>query len=256
MGLIELLHETRALLDDAPLLVRLPADRTAVFVGDTHGDLVATERVLDRYPAPEHVVVFLGDAVDRGPDSRGNLARILSAKLAHPEAIHLLMGNHEAWAVSAFSPADFWFGLDDAQRAIAAVALGRLPLAAWHPAGILGLHGALPGIESLDAFEGIEAGSDAWRAVTWGDWHETERDGPAVGGRPRFGRATFGTRSKRLGVRVLVRSHQPSAPTCLFDDRCLTVFTSCAYGDGRRRIAVLPTGRSVRTARDLDLVGI
>jgi hypothetical protein len=60
----------------------------------------------------------------------------------------------------------------------------------------------------------------------------------------------------QLGARVLVRSHQPFAPTYLFDDRCLTLFTSSAYGDGRRRVAVLHPERDVRTARDLDLIEI
>ncbi|GAG60956.1 unnamed protein product, partial [marine sediment metagenome] len=38
-----------------------------------------------------------GDYVDRGPDSAGNLESILQTKLAHPEAVFLLMGNHEGW---------------------------------------------------------------------------------------------------------------------------------------------------------------
>ena len=92
-------------------LILLPADKTAVFVGDTHGDREATEEVLRRFFDENHVLVFLGDYVDRGPDSFGNLRVLVEAKLAHPERIFLLMGNHEGWAVAPFVPADFWRSL-------------------------------------------------------------------------------------------------------------------------------------------------
>ncbi len=255
----------RRLLDDfatghraRPRLVRLPSDRPIVFVGDTHGDREATERILARFAMPEHAVVFLGDVVDRGPDSLGNLVLVLSKTIADPDSFHLLMGNHEAWSVAPFSPADFWDALGPDAAAELGDALSHLPLAAWHPAGVLAVHGALPDVPSLDAIDAIENGSEAWRAITWGDW-ETSRSGgvPSAGwGRPSFGRVDFDRRLKRLGARILVRSHQPFAPTFLFDDRCLTLFTSCAYGGGARRVAILRPGRRIETARDLELIEI
>ncbi len=255
MSLVDLASSVAQHLAGQGRLVRLPNDRTIVFVGDTHGDTDATERVLERHLRPDRTVVFLGDVVDRGPDSIGNLRRILEAKLDRPRSVHLLMGNHEAWKAAPFSPADFWAELDSASLSIVGDALSRLPYAAWHPSGVLGLHGALPDETDLGTFDSIELGSDRWRAIAWGDWSE----GAATGGlseslgRPVFGRAAFETRSARLGIRVLVRSHQPSAPTYLFDDRCLTIFTSSAYGVGPRSIALLHPGRAIRNARDLEI---
>ncbi len=245
-------------LPDSSRLVRLPSDRPVVFVGDTHGDREATERVLARFPVPEHTIVFLGDVVDRGPDSPGNLRLVLSETTAHPDAVHLLMGNHEAWRVAPFTPADFWESLSERDVARLSDALSALPLAAWHPAGVLALHGALPDVPSLETIDSVELGSEAWRAITWGDWAESKGGGlPTAGwGRPSFGRAAFDRRMDQLGARILVRSHQPFAPTLLFDDRCLTLFTSCAYGDGARRVAVLRPGRRLDTARNLDLIEI
>ena len=239
-------------------LIRLPADRTIVFVGDTHGDREATERVLARFGVAEHTIVFLGDIVDRGPDSPGNLELILSEMIAHPGWVHLLMGNHEAWSVGPFSPADFWQSLTPGDAARIGDALSRLPLAAWHPAGVLAVHGALPDVASLDGIDAIELGSEAWRAITWGDWDVPRGDRlPSTGwGRPSFDRDAFERRTGRLRARVLVRSHQPFAPTLLFDDRCLTLFTSCAYGQGPRRVAILRPDRGVETARDLELIEI
>jgi len=258
MNLDRLLDNLADRLRTRERVVRLPSDRPIVFVGDTHGDREATERVLARFVVPEHVIVFLGDVVDRGPDSLGNLELVLSETIAHPDSVHLLMGNHEAWNVAPFSPADFWDGLmpDTADRL--GNALSRLPLAAWHPAEVLAVHGALPDVPSLGAIDTIELGSQAWRAITWGDWEGSPGGGlPSAGWRrPSFGSVEFSRRMEQLNARILVRSHQPFAPTFLFDDRCLTLFTSCAYGDGVRRVAVLRPDRYAGTARGLDLIDL
>ncbi len=237
-------------------LVRLPDDRPVVFIGDVHGDLDAVRRVVEAFPQPEYVLVFLGDLVDRGPDSEGVLRAVAEARLKADRSVHLLMGNHEAWAVQPFRPADFWERLapETAQRL--ADALRTLPFAAWHPAGLLAVHGAPPDLPALDAMSGVEPGSEPWRAMTWGDLSEEFGARALAPVRPMFGRAAFETRTDRLGARVVVRSHQPFAPQYQFDDRCLTLFTSSAYGRGPRQVALLPPGRSTRTARDLELIGI
>ncbi|MBC7220773.1 metallophosphoesterase [Candidatus Bipolaricaulota bacterium] len=252
------LARLREILGSEGRMINLPSDRTTVFVGDTHGDREATERALEQFPPDEHALVFLGDYVDRGPDSLGNLALLVEAKLAHPDHVHLLMGNHEGWMVQRFSPADFWEKLSPSEAKALGEALAALPLAAHHPAGVLALHGALPDVEGLDDLGRVRLGSPEWRAITWGDW--VDRPGYAFGsgwsGRPAFGRDYFAEVANRLGIAVLVRSHQPGAPTFLYGDRCLTLFATKAYGGTTRRVAVLPPGRVPRTARDLDLVAI
>ena len=254
MTLLHVAMSIVPLLTDQGRLVRLTADQTIVFIGDTHGDIDATEKVLARYPVPDCTLVFLGDVVDRGPDSAGNLRLILQAKLDYPASIHLLMGNHEAWDIAPFSPADFWNGLDSRESGIVAKALSHLPLAVHHPAGVLGLHGALPDLPSLDALDATEMGSTAWRAITWGDWLESRTDRASQPtSRPGFEREDFDARAARLGVQVLVRSHQPSASMYLYGDRCLTIFSSSAYGGGERRVAILHPGERVRSALDLEI---
>lgn len=245
-------------MDAGRRLISLPPARTTVFVGDTHGDRDATSRVLDRFPPGEHVLVFLGDYVDRGPDSPGNLTRLLETKLAHPDSVHLLMGNHEAWAVQRFSPADFWERLTPPEAQALGETLAALPFVAWHPAGVLAVHGALPSVENVVDLARTGLGSAGWRAITWGDW--VDAPGHAFGagetGRPAFGRDHFMGVASRLGIAVLVRSHQPGAPTFLYGDRCLTLFTSRAYGGTVRRVAVLRPGKAIRSARDLELVEV
>jgi len=224
----------QAFPSDAPRLVRLPEDRPIVYVGDIHGDLDAVSTVFSRYPSSNHVLVFMGDIVDRGPDSGEALTRIAQEKLKTPSCVYLLMGNHEARSTSHFRPADFWDSLRKDQSERLAHHLEKLPLAAWHPAGILATHGALPDLPSLEAIDNIVLGDEPWRATTWGDW----------------------VRSSQLRVVVHVRSHQPTWPLYSFADHCLTLFTSSAYGGGPRRIARWIPGQSVHSALDLELIEI
>ncbi len=255
MDLLDVVHDAAQRFGAEERLVRLAAGSRTVFVGDIHGDLDAVERVFADVQCPGTVLVFLGDVVDRGPASRECLKRILGEKLECPQSVHLLMGNHEAWGAVKFRPADFWESLSAAEAAALAPDLLRLPLAAWHPSGLLALHGALPSLKALSEVSAIPVGGAAWRDVTWGDWSGRRNPTQSAASRPIYGAEEFSARSARLGVQVLVRSHQPDAPLHLFGDRCLTLFTSHAYG-GRRRVAVLPPDQPVTTARDLDLVEI
>jgi serine/threonine protein phosphatase 1 len=68
-----------------------------VAIGDVHGQadlLAALLDEIERQAQPRSPVVFLGDLIDRGPDSRGCL--LLAAQSASGRAVHYLMGNHEA----------------------------------------------------------------------------------------------------------------------------------------------------------------
>ncbi|MFC2082560.1 metallophosphoesterase family protein, partial [Candidatus Bipolaricaulota bacterium] len=206
--------------------------------------------------AEDHVIVFLGDVVDRGPDSLGALSLILEEKQKADSCVHLLMGNHEAWGISRFTPADFWDSLSPSQSEVLAHHLMKLPLAAWHPSGVLATHGGLPDLPSLEAVDDIKLGSKEWRAVTWGDWVSEDRRSSVTGSRPAFGPSAFKRLSSRLGVRILIRSHQPNAPAYLFDNRCLTLITSAAYGNGARQVARLMPDDTMQTARDLQIVDI
>lgn len=68
-----------------------------VAIGDIHGHaelLGALLNEIEHQALPHSPVVFLGDLVDRGPDSRGCLR--LAALGGSERAVHYLMGNHEA----------------------------------------------------------------------------------------------------------------------------------------------------------------
>lgn len=80
--------------------------RTLV-IGDIHGCLKALNGLLEVVrPTPEDTLIFLGDYVDRGPDSRGVLETLIS--LQNQTNVVCLLGNHEIMfrgAIQGLDPA-------------------------------------------------------------------------------------------------------------------------------------------------------
>jgi serine/threonine protein phosphatase 1 len=82
---------------------RVPDGMRVYAIGDIHGRADLVDRMLHLIesdsnaaePARETVLVFIGDYVDRGPDSAGVLDRLLSLKHNSRYTCHFLKGNHE-----------------------------------------------------------------------------------------------------------------------------------------------------------------
>jgi len=241
------------LSNDSKLIEILQAKRV-IFVGDTHGDLEASQKVIKDYLKPGNKIVFLGDYVDRGLFSKENLDFLLEKKEKYPDQIILLQGNHEGHKILKFSPAEFWESLTEKEYQKYSQIVESFPLAVVAK-DIIALHGALPEIEKIEDFEKIEIGDENWFRICWGDF--LDEPGEELGvdpfiGRPQFGKNYFLKIMEKLKKSVLVRSHQPNAPKFMFDDRCLTIFSSSAY-DREREIAIFDFEKEIKTARDLEI---
>ena len=81
-------------------IVFLPAKGVLYVLGDTHGDPVSVESVLDQINFRERAdgayLVFLGDYVNNGLNAIDNLITILSLREKFPDRVVLLGGNHES----------------------------------------------------------------------------------------------------------------------------------------------------------------
>lgn len=86
-----------------PPAARFPAERVGFAVGDIHGradlltdmlDMLEARAEAETRPGGPPIVVFLGDYVDRGPDSRGVIDLLLSGRPFGYER-RFLKGNHE-----------------------------------------------------------------------------------------------------------------------------------------------------------------
>ncbi|MCB4770224.1 serine/threonine protein phosphatase [Ancylobacter sp. Lp-2] len=95
---------------------RIPDGLRVYAFGDIHGRLDLLERLLETVErdAQGHEgvrLVFLGDYVDRGPDSRAVIERVL--RLQQERGAICLTGNHEAMmraALDGSGPLDRWLG--------------------------------------------------------------------------------------------------------------------------------------------------
>ena len=257
----KILREIQNILLKESELIEIKKAKKVIFVGDTHGDLEASQKVIKEYLKPGNKIVFLGDYVDRDPQSKENLDFLLEIKAKYPKQIFLLQGNHEGYHVLKFSPAEFWESLSETDFKKYCSIVEKFPLAVVTK-DIIALHGVLPDIETsktvLDAsreINKIRLGSKQWQQITWGDFSEEEGEYLGIDiftGRPKFGRDYFFKLMGRLNKKVLIRSHQPDCPQYIFEDKCLTIFTSSVY-HRERTIAVFDFKNEVKTAKDLEI---
>ena len=98
-----------------------PAPSCIYVMGDIHGNYKALVRILNRILPlrDEDEIVFLGDYIDRGPDSAKVVDALMKLLAKYPEQVTCLMGNHE-WVMLAalgvthpntpteMSPAEVW----------------------------------------------------------------------------------------------------------------------------------------------------
>lgn len=74
-----------------------------IAIGDIHGQLGKLRHLLNLVaPRTDDRLVFLGDYIDRGPDSRGVIETLLACERKYPETI-FLRGNHEQLLLDALS---------------------------------------------------------------------------------------------------------------------------------------------------------
>ncbi len=84
-------------------------------IGDIHGSLNKLRRLVARCrryaDGQPTTFVFLGDYIDRGPDSAGVIRSVIELQSQLPERVIALKGNHEAIALNVIdgrAPTDYW----------------------------------------------------------------------------------------------------------------------------------------------------
>jgi serine/threonine protein phosphatase 1 len=73
---------------------------STISIGDIHGNRSALLDILDQIRGevgPDDTVVFLGDYIDRGPDTRACIEAILELRRSARAEVVCLLGNHEDW---------------------------------------------------------------------------------------------------------------------------------------------------------------
>ncbi len=77
-----------------------------IAIGDIHGCAATLDALLERLaPTDADHLVFIGDYIDRGPDSRGVIERLLA--LRQSQRCTFLRGNHEAFLLEYLQDGEF-----------------------------------------------------------------------------------------------------------------------------------------------------
>lgn len=96
----EILHTSMDILTKEPNLLIINSPVT--IIGDIHGQFYDLCNMIARYDFTQDTLVFLGDYVDRGAFSIEVYLYLLSLKIAYPNNIYLLRGNHESEKMSTY----------------------------------------------------------------------------------------------------------------------------------------------------------
>lgn len=79
---------------------------SSIAIGDVHGNAAGLRNLLNQLK-PEvseaDTVIFLGDYIDRGPDSKGCVDEILAFSDDVPADVVCLAGNHEDWLLRTWN---------------------------------------------------------------------------------------------------------------------------------------------------------
>lgn len=288
--MVELCRRAADVLSAEPTCVELTvgADECLCICGDLHGsqpDMRAVcDKILLRMGQPLESgkrlrVAFLGDYVDRGTFGHQIVTALLCFKLAYPDRLLLIRGNHESISMNNFfgyqGQVENAYGLKSGMFNVLSELFGALPLCASLTSGVTGeraflTHGGAPVVAMLDA-AGINRQLPARRTemsdplsneLSWSDPSPTALAGFGTtdGTKPShrgvgyiYDFAAFKRWAQRFGYAKLFRAHEVTQPTGLrldFSDQTdgsvahFTVYSSSRYMgmDNKGSYVVFPGG--------------
>jgi diadenosine tetraphosphatase ApaH/serine/threonine PP2A family protein phosphatase len=234
--------ESIAALSTAPVLLALSAP--LVVVGDIHGSLADLLRILQLFGAPPATrYLFLGDYVDRGPDSTSVICVILALVVAHPAHVFVLRGNHEFSHINRvygfLAEIRRKYGDDELWEGFQGV-FSWMPLAAVIGRAVFCVHGGLsPALADVTALEKLTLPivtyltSPMIADLVWSDPADGItgfRANPRGSGR-LFGPNTVEAFLRANGLKFLLRAHQtvPVGWRPFANMNGVTIFSSSNY---------------------------
>ena len=78
---------------------------STIAIGDVHGNLATLDDLLTRITpeiSAQDTIVFLGDYIDRGPNAKGCIQRIIDFRRTAKGRVVTLLGNHEEWLLRTY----------------------------------------------------------------------------------------------------------------------------------------------------------
>ena len=232
-----------ALLKDQILLEINPP---ITIVGDIHANFNGLQQIFQKCGDPEHhKYLFLGDYIDRGPNSIEVMTTLLCYKLLYPNNIYLIRGNHESKEVCV----EYGFFQECVDRYNENIfnefiaVFNNLPMAAIVGKSIFCVHGGISqemgDVNKLRSVERplIIPSSGFLLDLLWSDpsvvypdFHVCEMRGGSF----TYGKDAAERFLKENNLKHIVRSHQMTMEGYDYayghdNDMCISVFSTANY---------------------------
>jgi len=275
---IDLLREESGRIGNLTIsgrFVKLEPVGEAVVVGDLHGDLESLISILKSSVlmqrmarSKDSTLIFLGDYGDRGAYSAEVYYTILKLKLAFPEQVILMRGNHEGPKDLLASPHDLPIQFQHRFRGKWAVAYAKtrelwayLYNAVLVEERYLIVHGGLPsklnGIEDLVCAHVAHPEQEFLEDLLWSDPSDTVQDvypSPRGAGK-LFGKKVTENALKKVNAKILIRGHEPCEEGFKInhDGKVLTLFSrkGSPYFNEHGAYLDLPLSEKFESAKQL-----
>ena len=226
-------------------LAKIEPSGEAIIVGDLHGDLESTIKILEESRFMEKaereniILIFLGDYGDRGAYSAEVYYVILQLKLLFPKKVVLMRGNHEGpddlLAYPHDLPIQFQNRFGEKWKT-AYLEVRRLFSSLYNAVLVekryLMIHGGIPvKVENLEdlAYAHIKHPKERiFEDMLWSDPAETVGIHPSPRGAGKlFGKDVTEKALKKFDVKILIRGHEPCMEgfSLNHDGKILTLFS-------------------------------
>lgn len=210
--------------------------------GDIHGqytDLLQIFELAGRCPRTHYL--FLGDYVDRGPDSLSVWLTLIALKVRYPRSITLLRGNHESRSVSQvygfYDECLHKYGSPEVWHLCTEV-FDCLALSAIVAESIFCVHGGLsPELDTIESIRALDRRQESSKEgaasdLLWGDpddigsWQASPRGAGYL-----FGREAVDKFLHTNSLSKIVRSHQlvMEGYRLMFNSTVVTVWSAPNY---------------------------
>ncbi|WNY25075.1 metallophosphoesterase family protein [Methanolapillus millepedarum] len=181
--------------------------------------------------------VFLGDYIDKGPDSIGVLNRLFELKLSNPLNVVLLRGNHETTDVNTYGEFKTSVSSEPDLFIATNTAFENMPVAVVLFGKIFCVHGGLSENESLSAISKTDS-----FAYLWNDPFDSKGFTPSPRGSrvKRFGPDVVKSFLKKNGLQLIIRGHitLETGVKFWFDKTLVSLYSSLPYSSPDVKAAV------------------
>jgi len=239
-------------------------DRVIV-AGDIHGDYESFQSLRSLFNPQRDLLTFLGDYADRGPSGIEVIDGVWGLVRKYPGRVIAMKGNHEDYREGgrpSFALFDLMHEAYEKRGSWEAYFEGELKpfldelyLAVLVPDEVLFVHGGISNmVQNTDDLR--RPSKEVEEVLLWSDPFEGYGERPNTRGAGiEFGKDVIEEVCRRLGIKRIVRSHQPrkakNGPYLEHDGRVVTISSTIIYG-GTPFVLVLPAKKLDEAFRHLE----